>query len=212
MSASLCPTPPSKRLAAEISELGLAQFKSDLVTVIPALRAFARSLCGNATQADDLVQETMLKAWAARRSYEPNTSFKAWTFRILRNAFYSNWRKDRRLSPLDDTVHEKMAQAVENAETALELAEVAGALQQLPIEQREAMILISAGGFNYEEVAAIAGVAVGTIKSRVSRGRATLLVLMEKRSNTRPGISAIGAAEQLMRDADHLSRRMPVQV
>ena len=112
MSQTLCPAPEPKRPATEISELGLAQFKSDLVTVIPALRAFARSLCGNATQADDLVQETMLKAWAARRSYVPDTSFKAWTFRILRNAFYSHWRKDRRLSPLDDTVHEKMAQAV----------------------------------------------------------------------------------------------------
>ena len=212
MSAPACRAAAPNASEVEISEVGLARFKSDLVTVIPSLRAFARSLCGNATHADDLVQETMLKAWAARRSYVPDTSFKAWTFRILRNAFYSNWRKDRRLSPLDDTVHEKTAQAVDNAETALELAEVAGALRQLPIEQREAMILISAGGFNYEEVAAIAGVAVGTIKSRVSRGRATLLVLMEKRSNTRPGISAMGAAEQLMQDADQLARRVPAQV
>ena len=86
MSAPACRAAAPNASEVEISEVGLARFKSDLVTVIPSLRAFARSLCGNATHADDLVQETMLKAWAARRSYVPDTSFKAWTFRILRNA------------------------------------------------------------------------------------------------------------------------------
>lgn len=186
-------------------EAAMRQFKADLVTVIPALRAFARSLCRNPSQSDDLVQETLMKAWAARNSYIADTNFKAWTFRILRNAFYSTWRKDRRLSPLDDTNYERAAQAPENAETALELAEVSAAMRKLPIEQREALILISAGGFNYEEIAAIAGVAVGTIKSRVSRARATLVVLMGKRSNSRVSVPATGIVDRMISDADRLS-------
>ena len=184
----------------------LGEFKQSLVEVLPALRAFARSLCRNATEADDLVQETMLKAWAARNSYIEESNFKAWTFRILRNALYSNWRKNSRLSQLDDTVYEKTAKATDNAESALELAEVSEAIRELPLEQREALILIAAGGFNYEEVAAIAGVAVGTVKSRVSRGRSNLIVLMEKRSNRRTSISALGAAEKLINDADRLAQ------
>lgn len=190
----------------DMSGKRLGEFKQALVDVLPALRAFARSLCRNAVEADDLVQETMLKAWSARNSYIEEANFKAWTFRILRNALYSNWRKNSRLTQLDDTVYEKTAKATDNAETALELAEVSEAIRHLPLEQREALILIAAGGFNYEEVAAIAGVAVGTIKSRVSRGRANLIDLMEKRATSRTSISALGAAQSLLNDADRLAR------
>jgi len=190
----------------DMSGKRLGDFKQALVEVLPALRAFARSLCHNATEADDLVQETMLKAWAARNSYIEESNFKAWTFRILRNALYSNWRKNSRLTQLDDTIYEKTAKATDNAETALELAEVSEAIQELPLEQREALILIAAGGFNYEEVAAIAGVAVGTVKSRVSRGRSNLIVLMEKRSRRGTSVSALGAAEKLINDADRLTQ------
>lgn len=190
----------------DMSGKRLGDFKQALVEVLPALRAFARSLCRNATEADDLVQETMLKAWAARNSYIEESNFKAWTFRILRNALYSNWRKNSRLTQLDDTIYEKTAKATDNAETALELAEVSEAIQELPLEQREALILIAAGGFNYEEVAAIAGVAVGTVKSRVSRGRSNLIVLMEKRSRRGTSVSALGAAEKLINDADRLTQ------
>lgn len=189
-----------------MSDARLAEFKAALITVLPSLRAFARSLCRNAVEADDLVQETMLKAWSARESYIEESNFKAWAFRILRNSLYSNWRKNSRLTQLDDTVYEKTAKATDNAETALELAEVSQAILDLPLEQREALILIAAGGFNYEEVAAIAGVAVGTIKSRVSRGRANLIALMENRAHRRPQISALGAAQGLISDADRLVR------
>jgi RNA polymerase sigma-70 factor (ECF subfamily) len=189
-----------------MSDARLAEFKAALITVLPSLRAFARSLCRNAVEADDLVQETMLKAWSARESYIEESNFKAWAFRILRNSLYSNWRKNSRLTQLDDTVYEKTAKATDNAETALELAEVSEAILDLPLEQREALILIAAGGFNYEEVAAIAGVAVGTIKSRVSRGRANLIALMENRAHRRPQISALGAAQGLISDADRLVR------
>lgn len=190
----------------QMSEKRVTEFKAALVAVLPSLRAFARSLCRNATEADDLVQETMLKAWAARNSYIEEANFKAWTFRILRNALYSNWRKNSRLTQLDDTVYEKTAKATDNAETALELAEVSEAIRHLPLEQREALILIAAGGFNYEEVAAIAGVAVGTVKSRVSRGRANLIGMMEMRTQRRTSDSALGAAERLINDADRLAR------
>lgn len=196
------PAPP--RETREI-DAELRPFKTELVATIPALRAFARSLCRNPTQADDLVQETLLKAWAARKSFIAGTNFKAWTFRILRNAFYSTWRKDRRLTPMDDSVYENTAQASDNAETALELAEVSAAIQKLPMEQREALILISAGGFIYEEVAEIAGVAVGTIKSRVSRARATLHTMLAKRTHSRQAVSAIGIVDRLISDADQLS-------
>ena len=189
-----------------MSDHRLAEFKAALIAVLPSLRAFARSLCRNAVEADDLVQETMLKAWSARESYIEESNFKAWAFRILRNSLYSNWRKNSRLTQLDDTVYEKTAKATDNAETALELAEVSQAILDLPLEQREALILIAAGGFNYEEVAAIAGVAVGTIKSRVSRGRANLIALMENRAHRCPKISAIGAAQGLISDADRLVR------
>ena len=189
-----------------MSDHRLAEFKAALIAVLPSLRAFARSLCRNAVEADDLVQETMLKAWSARESYIEESNFKAWAFRILRNSLYSNWRKNSRLTQLDDTVYEKTAKATDNAETALELAEVSEAILDLPLEQREALILIAAGGFNYEEVAAIAGVAVGTIKSRVSRGRANLIALMENRAHRRPQISALGAAQGLISDADRLVR------
>ena len=189
-----------------MSDHRLAEFKAALIAVLPSLRAFARSLCRNAVEADDLVQETMLKAWSARESYIEESNFKAWAFRILRNSLYSNWRKNSRLTQLDDTVYEKTAKATDNAETALELAEVSQAILDLPLEQREALILIAAGGFNYEEVAAIAGVAVGTIKSRVSRGRANLIALMENCAHRRPQISALGAAQGLISDADRLVR------
>lgn len=189
-----------------MSDRRLGEFKAALIAVLPSLRAFARSLCRNAVEADDLVQETMLKAWSARESYIEESNFKAWAFRILRNSLYSNWRKNSRLTQLEDTVYEKTAKATDNAETALELAEVSQAILDLPLEQREALILIAAGGFNYEEVAAIAGVAVGTIKSRVSRGRANLIALMENRAHRRPQISALGAAQGLISDADRLVR------
>jgi RNA polymerase sigma-70 factor (ECF subfamily) len=190
------------------SHLDGVTFKRDLVAAIPSLRAFARSLCGDATRADDLVQDTMLKAWQAREAFIPGTNFKAWTYRILRNTFYSSWRKDRRLVALDDDKYSNTAKAVDDAESSLHLAEVAGALLQLPAEQREALILTTAGGFDYEQVAAIAGVAVGTIKSRVSRGRAALTKLLEATSTLdRERISATGGVDALARAAIEIAKR-----
>ena len=155
------------------------RFRKELVTLIPHLRAFARTLCGNATAADDLAQDAMLKAWDARASYQMGTNMKAWTFMILRNQFYSEKRRSWRQSQLDQEAAERTLVAVDDPEAPVALDELRQALQTLPEEQREALILVGAGGFAYEEAAEICGVAIGTIKSRVNRGRNRLTEMIE---------------------------------
>jgi RNA polymerase sigma-70 factor, ECF subfamily len=158
-----------------------AEFASKLVLVIPPLRAFARGLCGRADLADDLAQEALAKAWAARASYLPNTNFKAWIFTILRNHYYSWCRKQRRVAPWDPDAAEKLLVCEPAQQGHMALAELAAGLQALPAQQREALILVGAGGFAYEEAAQIIGCAVGTVKSRVARGRAFLRDYVDSR-------------------------------
>lgn len=159
---------------------GDTAFKNALTGIIPDLRAFARSLTGNRTAADDLVQETMLKAWNARSRFIEGSNIKAWTFTIMRNAFYSEARRAWRRQPLDPEVAEATLVATDDPEAAMELVAVDNALRALPEDQREALILVTAGGLPYEEAAQICGVAVGTIKSRVSRARVALLDIIER--------------------------------
>jgi RNA polymerase sigma-70 factor (ECF subfamily) len=154
-------------------------FKRDLVAVIPHLRAFARGLCGRPDFADDLVQETMVRAWNARERFRPDTSMKAWTFVILRNAFLSEVRRNRFRGDYDEVAAERITAGAGGQEAPLHLADLHRALQKLPPERREAVLLVGAGGFSYEEAAQIAGCAVGTIKSRVARGRAALARMTE---------------------------------
>jgi RNA polymerase sigma-70 factor (ECF subfamily) len=146
-------------------------FKKQLVTLIPHLRAFARTLTGDATAADDLAQDALMKAWDARASYQMGTNMKAWTFMILRNQFYSEKRRSWRQSQLDQEAAERTLVAVDDPEAPVALDELRQALDSLPAEQREALILVGAGGFAYEEAAEICQCAVGTVKSRVSRAR-----------------------------------------
>jgi len=154
-------------------------FKAELVTLIPHLRAFARTLCGDATAADDLAQDAMMKAWDARSSFQMGTNMKAWTFMILRNQFYSEKRRSWRQSQLDQEAAERTLVAVDDPEAPVALDELRLSLGMLPPEQREALILVGAGGFAYEEAAEICGVAVGTVKSRVS-GRARPFIRFSK--------------------------------
>jgi RNA polymerase sigma-70 factor (ECF subfamily) len=152
--------------------------RQQLVEMIPNLRAFARSLCGNASRADDLVQETLLKAWANRESFEAGTNLRAWLFTILRNAFYSQMRKaSREIEDVDDR-HALKTQAPPTQEDPLHLDDFRRALHVLPPEQREALILIGASDFSYEEAAVVCGCAVGTVKSRVARARVRLAKLL----------------------------------
>ena len=180
-------------------------FKAELVTLIPHLLAFARTLTGDPTSADDLAQEAMMKAWDARASYQMGTNMKAWTFMILRNQFYSEKRRSWRQTQLDQEAAERTLIAVDDPEAPVALDELRQALQTLPEEQREALILVGAGGFAYEEAAEICGCAVGTVKSRVSRARRALLATLERGGYARDGKSAGDAMRSILADADRLS-------
>jgi len=155
------------------------EFKAGLLELIPFLRAFARSLCGNPDIADDLAQETLVKAWQSRATFAPGTNLKAWLFTILRNQFYSDRRRAWRQAPWDQDAAERIPGASEEQSWAAELSDTARALTSLSDEQREALILVGAGGFSYEAAAQICNCAVGTVKSRVARARKTLLSILE---------------------------------
>jgi len=154
-------------------------FKRALTEVAPHLRAFARALCGSRDHADDLAQETMLRAWAARDRYAAGTNFKAWTFTILRNHFYSEARRSRFHGEYDEAVAERTLRAPAGQESALELSDVLRALSAIPDTYREALVLVAAGNLSYEEVGEICGIALGTVKSRVCRARAMLTQIIE---------------------------------
>ncbi|WP_370931568.1 sigma-70 family RNA polymerase sigma factor [Bartonella sp. DGB1] len=154
-------------------------FKDELLTLIPALRAFAISLTGKYDKADDLVQDTIMKAWAKQESYSMGTNMKAWLFTILRNEFYSQKRKDgREVSDEDGYITTNFA-VLPSQYGVLDLHDFQQALNKLPFDQREAIILVGASGFSYEETAKICDCAVGTIKSRVSRARVRLQDLLQ---------------------------------
>ncbi|WP_029042193.1 sigma-70 family RNA polymerase sigma factor [Cucumibacter marinus] len=149
-------------------------FRDGLIEVIPNLRAFAVSLCRKPDRADDLVQECLVKAWDKRDSFAPGTNLKAWLFTILRNEFYSQMRKaGREIGDPDGAFTAKLA-THPGQDGAMDLEDFRKALAQLPDDQREAIILVGASGFAYEEAAEICGCAVGTVKSRVSRARIRL--------------------------------------
>lgn len=180
-------------------------FKKELVALIPHIRAFARTLTGDPTAADDLAQEAMMKAWDARASYQMGTNMKAWTFMILRNQFYSDKRRSWRSTQLDQEAAERTLIAVDDPEAPVALDELRQALQTLPEEQREALILVGAGGFAYEEAAEICQCAVGTVKSRVSRARKALQAALERGGYARDGKAAGDAMRSILADADRLS-------
>lgn len=187
------PEPPVPATPKPVTAAAAAEFKRELTGVIPHLRAFARGLCGRPDMADDLVQEALLKAWAAQARFEPGTSMRAWTFVILRNAYLTDMRRNRFRGDYDETVAERILVAPAAQEGPLHLSDMHRALLQLPPERREALLLVGAGGFSYEEAAQICDCAVGTIKSRVGRARATLSAMIESgnlpRRSTRDAIA-----------------------
>lgn len=159
------------------------QLRDELLASVRSLRAFAISLCGKPDRADDLVQETLAKAWANFHSFEQGTNLQAWLFTILRNQYYSEIRKRRR--EVQDAEGQYAGRLSTHAPQHghLDLADFMTALSQLPDDQREALVLVGASGFSYEEAARICGVAIGTIKSRVSRARAHLARIMNLQAN-----------------------------
>ena len=149
-----------------------------IIAHLPALRAFALSLCRDGTLADDLVQETLLKAWSKFHLYNPGTNLRAWLFTILRNNLHSLHRKRRReLADPDGAMAAQLASKPDH-DGRLALADLAAAFARLPMDQREALMLVGAMGFSVEEAAETCGCAPGTIKSRAARGRRALADLL----------------------------------
>ena len=180
-------------------------FKRELTEVVPHLRAFARGLCGRPDVADDLVQETMLKAWAAQERFEPGTSMRAWTFVILRNAYLTDMRRNRFRGEYDEGVAERILTAPAGQEGPLHLSDMHRALLTLPAERREALLLVGAGGFSYEEAANICDCAVGTIKSRVGRARAALSAMIEEGNIPDRAIDDPAAHRAILEELDEVA-------
>jgi RNA polymerase sigma-70 factor (ECF subfamily) len=146
----------------------------ELVAHVPAMRAFARSLTRDHASADDLVQEAVLKAWSNLDKFEEGTNLRAWLFTILRNTFYSIARKRKWEVEDVDGLHAARLPQKPEQEGVMELEDFKAAFATLPVEQREALILVGASGLSYEEAAGVCECAVGTVKSRVNRARARL--------------------------------------
>jgi RNA polymerase sigma-70 factor (ECF subfamily) len=181
-------------------------FKTERLALIPFLRAFARSLCGNPESADDLAQETLVKAWQSRDTFIPGTNLKAWLFTILRNQFYSDRRRAWRQAPWDQDSAERIPGSRDDQTWAAELSDTARALRCLSDEQREALILVGAGGFSYEDAAAICHCAVGTVKSRVARARRALINILDGKDTLQDAARPASgdAAKEIMAQLDDL--------
>jgi RNA polymerase sigma-70 factor, ECF subfamily len=196
------------RVSEEVPGEGAAslQITADLLAVIPNLRAFAVSLCGNLDRADDLVQETLVKAWSNIGTFVEGTNLRAWLFTILRNIYYSEYRKRRReVADPEGAFAAKLATAPAQS-GHMDLLDFRAALQQLPSDQREALILIGASGLSYEEAAGVCGCAIGTMKSRVNRARSRLAEMLSIASGMEFGhdgdwqaIDAVAAGQRFIR-------------
>ncbi len=162
------------------SHLGAGRhpFHTLLAHQTPALRVLARTLTHNEARAQDLVQDTLIKAWAARHRFQPDTRLRAWLFTILRNTWFSELRKRRReIEDVDDMFAARLFEGPAQ-EHACAMREFLEALATLPSSQREALVLVGGAGFTQEEAAQICDCAVGTVKSRVSRARIRLTELL----------------------------------
>lgn len=149
-------------------------FDRSLLATVPHLRAFARSLCRHQERADDLVQETLLKAWEHRASLRVPERLKPWLFTILRNAFYHS-RRHARLEVEDaDGTHSGRVGIGPAQSITTDFHDAMSALDCLPEDQREAIVLVFIHGMSYEEAAEICVCSVGTLKSRINRGRKRL--------------------------------------
>ena len=154
------------------------QPRDELVTHLPALRAFALSLTKNSSTSDDMVQDTVVKAWTNIEKFQVGTNMRAWLFTILRNTYYSNRRKSKREVADVDGAFASTLSVKPDHDGRLQLSDFKRAFETLPDEQREALVLVGASGFSYEEAASMTGVPVGTVKSRANRGRAKLAKLL----------------------------------
>jgi RNA polymerase sigma-70 factor, ECF subfamily len=153
------------------------EFQAALVEVLPHLRAFSRSLTRRRDQADDLVNDAVVRALSAAEQFQPGTNFKAWMFTILRNLYYNEGRKSRSIVSLDDS-DALVPSVLPSQQAALEFCDFRRAFWQLTDDHREVLILVGASGLSYEEASEVCNCAIGTIKSRVSRARNELVRLL----------------------------------
>ncbi|RNF34670.1 RNA polymerase sigma factor [Paracoccus methylarcula] len=176
-------TPADKSGGERKDAIAQTDPREELVEHLPALRAFALSLTREGASADDLVQDTIVKAWTNMDKFQAGTNLRAWLFTILRNTFYSARRKTKREVSDSDGLHAARLSTRPDHDGRLALRDFRVAFEQLPDEQREALILVGASGFSYEEVAEMTGVAIGTVKSRANRGRRKLAELLHLEEN-----------------------------
>ena len=155
------------------------QFQHELIALIPQLRAFSRLLCRRKPIAEDLAQEALAKAWRARDRFEPGTNMRAWLFTILRNAFYTQVRRGWRETGWDVEKGEAMPGPAGEQEWAMNLSDTVRALNGLPDNQREAILLVGVAGLSYDDAGRVCDRPGGTMKSRVARGRASLLNILD---------------------------------
>jgi RNA polymerase sigma-70 factor (ECF subfamily) len=157
--------------------------RDEILEHLQGMRAFAMSLTRNSAAADDLVQDTIVKAWKNFGSFQQGTNLRAWLFTILRNTFYSAVRKsNREVEDVDGAFAATLSEKPRH-DGRLAMKDFEKAFAKLPLEQREALILVGASELTYEEAAETCGVAVGTIKSRVNRGRSKLVELLQMKEN-----------------------------
>jgi RNA polymerase sigma-70 factor (ECF subfamily) len=182
-------------------------FESELVALMPHLLGFARKLCKNCDDAEDLVQETAAKAWQSRSSFQPGSILRAWLFTILRNQHYSNCRKTWRQLPWNDAMGATLATPANEQTAAVELSDAVRAIASMPKPQGDALLMVGAGGSTYDDAATICGCTTGTVKSRVSRGRHTLKDMLEGKTEWRIGdyVPVGNAAFDIMHRLDRLA-------
>ncbi|MFO1103077.1 MAG: sigma-70 family RNA polymerase sigma factor [Methylocystis sp.] len=172
-------------------------FGDQIVAQMPYLRAFAISLCGSHSLADDLVQDALVKAWSHADSFQPNTNLRAWLVTILRNTYFSSYRKRSREVQDSDNVLAQQIPVKGGQESALTIADVQTALDKLAPEHKEILLMIGIAELSYEEAAEICGVAIGTVKSRLNRARAKLAehlgLLTPSDIDTEPTVSDLAA-------------------
>jgi RNA polymerase sigma-70 factor, ECF subfamily len=178
--------------------------RAAMLNAMPHLRAFAISLTGSVDQADDLVQEALVRGLSHIDSFQPGTSMQAWLFTILRNQFHTSFRRRRREVEDPDGVLAGTLFCAPEQDGHLDLQDMRTALAKLPVDQREALLLVSAEGFSYEEAAAVCGAKVGTIKSRINRARARLAELLGHNENESIGVDSDVRASEPLRGADRV--------
>lgn len=153
-------------------------FERDLVALLPHLRNFSRMLCGRREFSEDIAQETLIKAWRARDRFQPGTNLRAWLFTILRHEYYSYRRRAWRQASWDEDFADNIPAPADEQSWAMDLSDCTRALEQLPVGQRETVLLVGVGGFSYEDAASVLQSPVGTLKSRLARGRSNLTKLL----------------------------------